>query len=111
MSDLAGIRVLKAHTDAVATVGREFLTLAKAGQKDAATLLMAEAVLTATDAKTRFVVGVRTSSASALIYGPYATFAAAEKAIETGAVGTHSDDVAGIWPLIPAPKASRKARP
>lgn len=98
-----GSRVLKAHTEAVKGV--------LGAVDDATARAVAEAVLTALDGvKTRYVIGVRTHSGMAIIYGEYATVAAAQKAIDTGAVGVGVDDRAGIFALVPAPKVTATRR-
>lgn len=95
-----GSRVLKAHLEAVKGV--------LGPVDDATSRAVAEAVLTALDGvKTRYVVGVRTHSGMAIIYGEYATVAAAQKAVDSGNLGVGVDDRAGIFALVPAPKATR----
>lgn len=94
---MAGTRVLKAHLDAI----RSLLPVLT----DEQIFEVAESVLTAEDGKkTRYCVGTRAPSGSTVIYGPYATHAAALRAVELGAVGTGIENLAGVFPLVPAPK-------
>lgn len=104
---MIGTRVLKAHREAAKSalldMGAINIDL------EVAAAILAEAVLTAEDGdKTRYVVGERTPQGRAVVYGPYATFNAAQTAITTGAVGTSEGSTAGVWPLVPAPKKKKK---
>lgn len=68
------------------------------------------AVITADDHTTRYCVGTRDPHGHTTIYGPYATAAAARKALESGACA-HSEGTRGdIYPLVPSPKAPRARR-
>jgi hypothetical protein len=69
---------------------------------------LALAVLTAEDDNNRRVVCVREAGAF-YVFGPYATPGAAEKAIASG-LATREGARGGVFPLIPAPKATRKKR-
>jgi hypothetical protein len=68
---------------------------------------LALAVLTAEDENSRRVVCVREPGAF-YVFGPYATSTAAEKALESG-LATREGARGGIFPLIPAPRAAKKA--
>lgn len=79
---LVGTRVLKTHVDAVL----EALPAAKAALamtkevRSFATVL-AEAVVTAADDKTQYVIVTRTTRMIPVVFGPYVTYAAASKAM------------------------------
>jgi hypothetical protein len=45
-----------------------------------------------------------------MVFGPYATFAAGKKAIDSGDLGVSKDSRGGIFPLIPAPKVTRTTK-
>lgn len=70
---------------------------------------LALAVLTAEDENSRRVVCVRESNAF-YVFGPYATQDAAEKAMASG-LATREGARGGVFPLIPAPRAAKKAAP
>ena len=100
---MSGTRVLKAHVSAVTEL-LPTLTPAEAFE-------VAEAVLCAEDGrKTRYVVGMRAPSGGALIYGPYVTSAAAMRVIEIGTLGTGIESIVGVFPLIPAPKRTKRLK-
>lgn len=67
---------------------------------------LALAVLTAEDENSRRVVCVREAGAF-YVFGPYATPAAAEKAIANG-LATTEGARGGVFPLIPAPRAAKR---
>lgn len=103
LAPTTGTRVLSAHWNAVIdSWGQAGMAMAVGGLPAAAKVI-AEAVITATDDKARWVVVSR-----GLIYGPYATCAAARKAIDSGHLGTSPGESAQISVLIPAPKKERK---
>ncbi len=65
---------------------------------------LAEAVLTAEDHKTRYCVLSRTPQGEITVYGPYATRAAAVKAVEGGYTAISFGSTARITFLATAPK-------
>lgn len=67
---------------------------------------IALAVLTAEDDSSRRVVCVREPGAF-YVFGPYATPAAAEKALVSG-LATREGARGGVFPLIPAPRAPKR---
>jgi len=104
---VVGTRVLKAHiTAAKATLAANLPAFINR-ELDGETLsrLIAEAVVTATDSKkTYYCVGVRLPDGNAMIYGPLATYAAAERFIARGDALAQPGAKAAVWPLIPAGK-------
>ncbi len=111
MTSLVGIRVLKAHTDAVKAALPEASLAVKEGGLDKFAEVIASAVVSAEDGnKTRYVVCVRTPTNELMVFGPYATFAAGKKAIDSGDLGVSKDSRGGIFPLIPAPKVTRTTK-
>lgn len=104
---VVGTRVLKAHIKAAKAALAQNLEQFMSRDIDGETLgrAVAEAVVTATDdTKTYYCVGVRLPDGSAQIYGPLATYSAAERVIARGDVLWQEGAQAGIWPLIPAGK-------
>lgn len=117
-------RVLKGHTDAVErvltptllAVGAAFLGYpelgAPVGEEDMHRLAsdVAFGVLSAYDDTTRYVVIVREPDDAGLtVFGPYATAAAAEKALNEGHAFAlrQQGALARIYPLTPSPRATR----
>lgn len=101
-------RVLKVHILAAMSVLDEaFAHLKTTGDAEGAARLVAEAVVTATDSMTRYCAVVVDSPKTLYLYGPYATYAAATKAIESGFLGTREGAKGYVMPLIPAPKIKR----
>lgn len=101
----ASIRVTAAQRNAVLEV------LAQAAQfTDPKTWAeaIAEAVVTAEDVKTRYCVVTTNKAKETWIFGPYSTFATAEKAVASGHLGTMEGTKGFIAPLIPAPKRNKK---
>ncbi len=68
---------------------------------------LCEAVITAEDKSTRYVIGARDQRGNTTIYGPYATAAAATKAATSG-IGYDPGMTGYVLPLCPAPKRSRE---
>ena len=71
---------------------------------------LAVAVVTSDDRSTRYVVGSRDPHGNTTIYGPYATAAAAEKAMAAGACATVDGTTGAVYPLVPSPKRERAPR-
>lgn len=69
---------------------------------------LALAVLTAEDERSQRVVCVREPGAF-YVFGPYATPAAADKALVSG-LATREGARGGVFPLIPAPRAPKRPR-
>lgn len=69
---------------------------------------IALAVITAEDVKTRYCVVTTNPAKETLVFGPYATFSTAEKAVASGYLGTMEGTKGFITPLIPAPKKTTK---
>jgi len=97
MAELDEARVLKAHVDAAAL----------AIQQGASPRDVAEAVLTATDSKSRWVVvATRMNYEGVFVFGGYATHDAAAKAVEK--IPGFEELRAGVFPLMAAPKKEKK---
>lgn len=97
-------RVVNAHREAV----QALLPV-----DDTAATTIAAAVLSATDDKTRYVVLVREPEDAGLtVFGPYATYDAAHKALAEGhAFALRSQGAkCAIFPLTPSPKQPRKKK-
>ncbi len=108
---MIGTRVLKAHTEAVKAALGEAAEAVKSDGLEGFARVMAQAVITAEDGhKTRYVVCVKDGT-ELYVYGTYATFAAAKKALDQGSLGFTEGSRAGVFPLIPAPKAIRPTTP
>lgn len=103
LAPTTGTRVLSAHWRAVLDSWPTAKAAEAVGGPEAAAKVIAEAVITATDDKTKWVV-----MCEGLIYGPYATSAAAQKAALSGSLGTRPESLGTISALIPAPKKERK---
>lgn len=104
-----GTRVLKSQVDAVL----EALPVAKAalaltGQARSFAEVVAEAALTA-DTPTRYVIAARQPSGAPLVFGPYLTASAAEKAAAAN-LPVDAGAQARILPLIPHPNRKAAAR-
>lgn len=107
---MANPRVLKAHREALKEGIGAFAEACKSGWDEAAADVLLASILGARDSETTYVVGTRYPSGATEIYGPYATMAAATKAIDMGVCAHSPGAVAGIFPLIPAPKATVRSR-
>ena len=96
-------KALKAHIVAVENAIPEArAAMGITGDVRALATVLANACLQAEDGHTtRYVVGTRTAAGTAMIYGPFATRAAAEKAIGSGDL---LGEQAGVWPLLPTPR-------
>lgn len=109
MATPADLRVVKAHISAVADTiknfGRPYAEAPDEFHHD-----LAAAVLTATDGKTRYVIGARDPNGNTYIFGPYATYTTAQNVVAVGLPEMPEGTRAGIYPLIPAPKAPRKKK-
>lgn len=68
------------------------------------------AVISADDVKARYAVATQDPHGNTLVYGPYATQEAAEKAIETGACAHIAGTRAMALPLIPSPRTPRRKK-
>lgn len=102
-----GTRVLKAHKEAVKAALADNLQLLQAGHLDDAAANIAEAVLTALDVKATYVVLVRDGSATRplLVYGSYASVKTANKAAQSGHMGTAPGaQLVGVFPVLAAPR-------
>lgn len=107
---MANPRVLKAHRDALKNGISAFADACRSGWDEEAAETLLASILGARDSDTTYVVGARYPTGATEIYGPYATVAAATKAIEMGVCAHHADATVGIFPLIPAPKATTANR-
>jgi len=65
-----------------------------------------EAVITAEDSTTRYVIGARDQRGNTTVYGPYATANAAIKAAASG-IGYDPGMAGFVLPLCPAPKKTK----
>ena len=95
------MRVLKCHTDAVERV------LQDPSSTDRKELVkeIADAVIHATDGqKTFYVVITQETDGNVYSWGPYATFAAAERALASGLTSTGKQYRAMIKALHPTPR-------
>jgi hypothetical protein len=104
--------VVNAHRQALRDGIKPFMDACReAGDwnQPAADALLAS-ILGARDSDTTYVVGTRYPSGATEIYGPYATVDAANKAIDAGVCAHSPGAVAGIFPLIPAPKPAVRSR-
>jgi len=100
VAELDNARVLKPHVDAAALA----MSQLRASPRD-----VAEAVLTATDSKTRWViVATRRDYSGVFCFGAYASYDAAAKAVEK--IPGFEELRAGVFPLIPAPKPDKKKK-
>lgn len=104
---VVGTRVLKMHVDAAKKALAENLAafLGKEIDGQMFARAIAEAVVTAGDGKkTYYCVGVRYLDGTSMVFGPLATFAAAEKTLKQGHVLHQNGAVGGVFPLIPPTK-------
>lgn len=105
LSQAKGTRVLRAHVAAVLDAWDSAAAAALLGGREAAAEVIAEAVVTATDGMSRWVL----IDAEGLIYGPYATAAAARRSAVY--IGTRDrPSTAQLSVLIPAPKRGKVKR-
>jgi len=106
LSVMSGTRVLKVHVEAVLdAIPTAILAMAAAdGNRIIFSQVLAEAAITAADSKTRYCVTIFTPSKERWVFGPYATYKAAEKAIAIGLPMVVPGSGARIDPLIPSPK-------
>jgi hypothetical protein len=109
---VVGTRVLKVHVDAAKAALhdhlRDFLDRRITGPQLAE--LIAAAVVTATDgSKTYYCVGCRLPDGNPMIFGPFATRAAADRAMKAGALpGIQPGTEGKVFPLLPAGATPRK---
>lgn len=78
---------------------------------DALVASLAEAVVTAVDPTTRFVVVAVEPGGALYVYGPYANAEAAGKAAASGSCATREGTRAAIRPLVPSPKGNKPPAP
>ena len=109
MTTPVDLRVLKAHAKAVEQVLDE-VDYKYVDDPDRFHHDVAAAVLSATDGKTRYVIGARDPAGNAYVFGPYASFSSAMNVIAVGLPAMPEGTRAAVWPLIPAPKAPRKKK-
>lgn len=95
------MRVLKAHTDAVESV----LNGPPLNDRKELVKAIADAVIHATDgSKTYFVVLTQEDDGNVYSWGPYATYAAAERASKAGLTSTGKPYRSMIKALYPTPR-------
>lgn len=110
--DVRKIRVLKAHKDAVLETMQDAAALITTGGMETFAEVMAGAVLSASDSKVDWVVGVRVPGEGPMIFGPYASADAAQKAIDGGHIPAYVEGTqAWVFPMLPAPRATKKKAP
>lgn len=99
---MTGTRVLVGHSRAAEAAVQEWSAMPPE-QRPGFGEFVAEAVLTAHDGKTKWVV----ATSEGVAFGPYATHAAAMKALQGGHLATRHGTKAMVLPLQAAPR-SRK---
>ena len=105
-------RVTKAQVDAVLEALTDNLRLMQSGDLKTAAANIAEAVVTANDAKPQYVVLVANNGGrETLVYGPYAGVKTALNAAESGTMGTAPPAYRyGILPLLKAPRRGHRPK-
>jgi len=100
-------RVVNAHREALKAGIKQFYDACLHGWDQAAADALLLKILSARDHDTVYVVATRNPTGSTEIYGPYASVATANRAIEMGVCANLPGARSGIFPLYPAPRAVR----
>jgi hypothetical protein len=108
--DVREVRVVKAHTDAVKSVMDQAAAIITASGMDEFAKVMAGAVISARDfGDFPCIIGMRPAGGGyPLMFGPYTNIEAAQKAIDAGWIITDEGAEAYVFPLGPAPRATKK---
>jgi hypothetical protein len=102
-------RVVKAHRVAARGVFDKLAPGLGPRMPDSLIEALCEAVITARDHDgTVWCAATRTPAGNTFIFGPYTTADAATNAINTGQLAHTEGTTGGVFPLIPAPRGTKR---